>query len=385
MQRPPSFVLLDPDCKTTELEELVEFLSDAANELPQEEVVFAVPPVLDKSQLKPSNASQSGSILSVSIKDQDSCSTSTDECPDIAEIFPARSRKNSAASSKSNFSPEEVVIDSIRGADEYELRSESKVEELSHSENDVRIEPLVSLPRVEFEPVQRAFEEADTSGNIPIMENSEKPVNATYVRNNECPNTSFFLRIVDMVAKISEITGHIDNSSKLIGLCVLLLAVLIPAATICMISSSPTVAEPTDFSVPRAFDLDTSSELIKCRSTLNWRQEKIDQLETKVEKLKATLKDLQKNYGECRDSLSEYQEKNSKCANALKETKQMLKLKEELYENSRSKVLELQEKIIDNQQEKVSDHRPFLQKAFDKIFGCPTDRKFREHRGKWRH
>ncbi|VDL58381.1 unnamed protein product [Hymenolepis diminuta] len=69
----------------------------------------------------------------------------------------------------------------------------------------------------------------------------------------------------------------------------------------------------------------------------------------------------------------------------MKETKKMLKLKGEQYENSRNKVLELQEKIINSQHvEEASDHRPFLQKAFDKIFGFPTGRKFRERRSKWR-
>ncbi|KAL5966139.1 hypothetical protein TSMEX_006154 [Taenia solium] len=105
-----------------------------------------------------------------------------------------------------------------------------------------------------------------------------------------------------------------------------------------------------DLAPPRAVDLHESSELTKCRSMLNWRQEKIEQLET-----------------------------------TLKETRKQLKNRDELYESCRNKLLELQEKIIDRQQDESPDCRPFYQKAFDKIFGYHTGRKFRERRNKWRN
>ncbi|VDK35704.1 unnamed protein product [Taenia asiatica] len=95
----------------------------------------------------------------------------------------------------------------------------------------------------------------------------------------------------------------------------------------------------------------------------------------------------------------------------MKETRKQLKNRDELYESCRNKLLELQEKIIDRQQGlsrllflfsvfegsrklptalsesryESPDCRPFYQKAFDKIFGYHTGRKFRERRNKWRN
>ncbi|VDL58319.1 unnamed protein product [Hymenolepis diminuta] len=128
MQRPPSFVLLDAESSSSEHEEIVEYLAD----MPEEVLSFNISPTLDNSLSKPDTQSEEASLsknaTKFSIKDQNSCSTSTSECADIAEIVVTRSRKNSEVSNISSLSPEEVVIDPILSSDECESRSESRID-----------------------------------------------------------------------------------------------------------------------------------------------------------------------------------------------------------------------------------------------------------------
>lgn len=341
MQRPPSFVLLDNDSSTSEPEEFVNYSSNVF----EEGLTFNASLTLSNGQSKSHSPSKEITFPKVATKfstgDQDSFLPSADEYADIVAITTDRSRQNSEVSNRSSLSPEEVVLDPIRSSDECESRSDSKIDESSSSNDDSLTELLVSLPPTELEVAHNSTPETEPA--IGRIEESVIPTEVKTVRN---PNASFFHYFVNTVLSVNEAIGHIGSASKLIALCILLLAIIISATTVSMISSTTTTKQP----ITQEFDLKTSSELVKCKATLNWRQEKIEQLET-----------------------------------ALKKTKKMLKLKEEQYENARNKVLHLQEKIINSQQEEVSDRRPFLQKAFDKIFGFPSGHKFRDHQSKWRH
>nr|CDS33923.2 conserved hypothetical protein [Hymenolepis microstoma] len=375
MQRPPSFVLLDHDSSSSEPEEFVNYSSNVF----EEGLTFNTSSALNNGQSKSYSPSKETTFPKLTTKsstgDQDSCLPSADECADITSITTNRSRNNSDVSNKSGLSPEEVVLDPIRSSDECESRSDSKIDETSYSNDDSLTELLVSLPPTELEVAHNSTPETEPA--IGRIEESNIPTEVKTVCN---PDVSVFNHFVNIVVNIGEAVDQIGSIWKWIALCVLLLAILISAATVStffQISSTTTT-------IPHVFDLETS-ELVKCRATLNWRQEKTEQLETKLGKLKTRVEELQNGFGDCRTTLSDYLERNTKCGNALKETKKMLKLKEEQYENVRNKVLQLQEKIISSQQEEVSDHRPFLQKAFDKIFGFPHGRKFRDRRSKWRH
>ncbi|CDS42807.1 expressed conserved protein [Echinococcus multilocularis] len=394
MQRPPSFVLLDPDSSSSEHEDIVEIPYDASEEpsFSSEEVVFDVPLTFNKGHIKIDSKIEapfpSENIPSRSSKDQDSCSTPNDECVDIVEPLSTQSAKFSDASTKSSLSSEEVVVDAPQISGRRNSGSDLIISDSSGPKGGAQMESSKDITENEPEVDQDApstteSDERTTAGNTTARDGGQ-PEDGDGVAPNESPVANFYLHIVGLIEKISEITGHIDNTSKLIALCVVIAAVLIPATTICLLPTSKSSAK-SDFAPPPAVDLDRSSELMKCRSVLNWRQEKIEQIETKLEKLKSSLRELQNSYNECGRSLSEHQEKYANCGVSLKETKKQLKSRGDLYESCRSKLLELQEKIIDRQQEESSDCRPFYQKAFDKIFGHHTGHKFRERRSKWKN
>ncbi|KAL5110360.1 hypothetical protein TcWFU_005181 [Taenia crassiceps] len=378
---------------SSEHEDIVELPYDASKEssFSSEEVVIDVPLTFDKSHIKVNpkiEAPFPEDVSIISSKDQDSCSTSNDECVDVVEVLSIRSAKFSDPSNKSSLSPEEVAVDAPQISDRHNSDSYSKTDDSSRLEHDSQKKLLKSISNIEPEVGRGALQtmekgERTAAGGMTVEDGGEV-VESYGTRPNGSPVSNFFLRITDLIEKISEITGHIDNTSKLIALCVLMAAVLIPTTTICLLPTSESSAK-TDLASPCAVDSDGSSELTKCRSMLNWRQEKIEQLETKLEKLKSSLRELKSSYDECGRSLTEYQEKYAKCEVSLKKTRKQLKNQDELYESCRNKLLELQEKIIDRQQDDSPDCRPFYQKALDKIFGYHTGRKFRERRSKWRN
>lgn len=73
-------------------------------------------------------------------------------------------------------------------------------------DDDASTEPLVSLPPIELEAVQKSAPEAESA-----MESIGEPVNSIEVQTMHNPNASFFNRFVDMVVNINEITGHIGK------------------------------------------------------------------------------------------------------------------------------------------------------------------------------
>ncbi|EUB61987.1 smad [Echinococcus granulosus] len=206
------------------------------------------------------------------------------ECVDIVEPLSTQSAKFSDASTKSSLLSEEIVVDAPQVSGRGNSGSDLIISDSSGPEDGAQMELSKDITENEPEVDQDApstteSDERTTAGNIAARAGGQ-PEDSDGVAPNDSPVANFYLHIVDLIEKISEITGHID------------------------------------FAPPPAVDLDGSSELMKCRSVLNWRQEKVEQIET-----------------------------------TLKETKKQLKSRDDLYESCRSKLLELQEKIIDRQQD----------------------------------
>ncbi|VDN98126.1 unnamed protein product [Rodentolepis nana] len=206
MQRPPSFVLLDHDSSSSEPEEFVNYSSNAF----EEGLTFNASSTLNNGQSKsyssPKETTFPKEPTKSSTGDQDTCLPSADECADIAEISINRSRENSEVSNISSLSPEEVILDPIRSSDECESRSDSKIDESSCSIDGSLIGLLDSLPPTESEVAQNSIPETETA--IETIEESAIP---TEVKTARDPNTSFFIRFVNMILSINEALDQIGK------------------------------------------------------------------------------------------------------------------------------------------------------------------------------
>ncbi|VDK35703.1 unnamed protein product [Taenia asiatica] len=137
------------------------------------------------------------------------------ECVDIAELLPTLSEKFSDTSNESSLSPEEVVVDAPQLSDRQNSNSYSKTENSSRPEDDSQKESLKSVSKIGPEvdrdtPPTTENEERTTAGDM-IMGAGEDLEDSGDTRPNDSPLPNFFLRIFDLIGKVSEITDHIGK------------------------------------------------------------------------------------------------------------------------------------------------------------------------------
>uniref|UniRef100_A0A5K3FKJ7 Expressed conserved protein n=2 Tax=Mesocestoides corti TaxID=53468 RepID=A0A5K3FKJ7_MESCO len=309
------------------------------------------------------------------------------------DIVGSLSSASIESSKESSLSPVELIEAPLvydRAAYKAGLELEKPLSEANlHCDSDVQ-----SPGVFQEEPSNEPQEVRETQSQIvealhPLPENHETAVDEQIrsESNGHTQNTgqffNVFFRVIDAVNKVYEITSHIDNTSKVVALCVLIIGVLLSTATVFLLPHSKSVVE-TDFLSSDPVNCDVSAELAKCKQLLNWRQEKIQQFESKLENLNSRFKSSQQSLGECRWSLSDSQEKNKKCGSSLEGLKKKLENLESLYEKSRNMIIELQDKIINYQSDEPSERQPFFKKAFDTLFGHSWGRGHRGRRSRRR-
>ncbi|VDM32786.1 unnamed protein product [Hydatigera taeniaeformis] len=317
-----------------------------------EEVVIDVPLIFDKSHVKVDSKVESPAPMVPFPL----------ECVDVVEPLCSRSVEIRNSSNKSSLSSEELAVDKPQISGRCNLDSHSGTEEPSRPEDDVQMVSLKTISKIEpevhhAEPLTTVNGENTTVDGIANGDDGE-PANSNSTRRSDSPVANLFLRIVDLIEKINEITGRIGK----LGQCLIVSLVLKYSwRSLAFVDSSIALSSAIDevrhlkITHQNSLPYVCSSRqvgiiLLKGSTLFLFSLDPNHNYLSELEMVKSSLKELEKLYSECGRSLSECQEKHAKCGASLKETRKQLKNRDELYESCRNKLLELQEKIIDRQQ-----------------------------------